>query len=137
MIDRHAFRNCRSLERFTFPKLSTRLDTIIQAGKYVDIEDKIDNIRHLVERRGSELFVSEVESVTQRWRALVKGTLGQIDRLLTYYELKEATTLLELAMWKSKIDQVQVKPSANRDAYRNDIPGPVKSTILQYLDFRV
>jgi len=135
-IHRRAFDGCWCLERFMFPNLSTRLDTIIKAGKYVDIEDKIDNIRGIVvERRGNELFVSDVESVTQRWRAL-KGTLGQIDRVITYYELKEVTTLFELAMWKEK-NQAEVKPNVNRDVYRIDIPGPVKNNILQYLNFRV
>ena len=136
MIGPEAFKNCSSLETFKFPNLSTRLETIIHARKYVDIEDKIDSIRGLVvERRGNELFVSDVESVTQRWRAS-KGTLDQIDRLLTYYELREATTLLELAMWKSKMDQAEENPF-NRDVYRIDIPGPVKHIILQYLNFRV
>ena len=46
--------------------------------------------------------------------------------------------MLELAMWKSKMDQAEVKPiNINRDVYRIDIPGPVKNTILQYLNFRV
>jgi len=137
MIASTAFDNCSSLERFNFPNLSSRLDAIIQAGKYVDVENKIDEVRGIVvERRGNELFVSDVESVTQRLRAL-KGTLGQIDRLITYYEAREATTLLELAIWKSKIDQAEVKPPINRDAHRIGIPGPVKDIILQYLNFRV
>ena len=128
-IGRDSFWRCSFMERFTFPKLSTRLDTIIKTGKYVNVENKIDNIRDLVERRGSELF----------WRGryweIIKGILGRIDRIITYYELKEATTLLELAMWKSKIDQVD--SDLNRDDCRIDIPGPVKDTILQYLNFRV
>ena len=132
-IESEAFRNCTSLEKFNIPNLSSRLDAIIQAGKYVDVENKIDEVRGIVvERRGNELFVSDVESVTQRLRAL-KGTLGRIERLLTYYELREATTLLELAMWKSKMDQASTNP-INRDVYRIDIPGPVRDTILQYLE---
>ena len=59
-----AFRNCTSLERFTFPKLSTRLDTIIKTGKYVNVENKIDNIRDLVERRDSDLFLCHTEIVS-------------------------------------------------------------------------
>jgi len=138
-----AFEGCTSLERLIFRGLSTRLNNIIQA-RQIEVEDKIDNIRgDLVERRGSEIFISEVVWVRVRrltqgshW-SVFKGRIDRIDKALAYYELKEATTLLELAMWKSKIDQVEVKPSANRDAYRIDIPGPVKSTILQYLDCRV
>ena len=136
-----AFAKCTSLERFTFPKLSFRLDTIIQAGKYVNVENKIDNIRDLVERSDSDLFISATPRLYllakgQHWKG-VKEALGRIDRLLTYYELKEATTLLELAMWKSKMDQAEEASDINRDLYRIDIPGPVKNTILQYLNFRV
>ena len=137
-ISSNPFEECSSLERFTFPKLSTRLDTIIQLGQR-EVEDKIDNIRgNLVARRGSELFVSavSVEMFCCNWKTR-REFFGRIDRLITYYELKEATTLLELAMWKAKIDQAKAKPPINRDVHRIDIPGPVKNTILQYLNFRV
>ena len=43
--------------------------------------------------------------------------------------------LFELALWKAKIDQVDdVDEITSRDAYRIEVPGPVKDTILQYLD---
>jgi len=133
-IDVDAFEDCSSLERFTFPNLSTRLNTITRAGQR-EVEDKIDNIRgNLVERRDSELFVSAVSVVMfcYNWK-IRRKVFGRIDRLIAYYELKEATTLLELAMWRSKIDQAEARPPINRDEYRLDIPGPVKDTILQYL----
>ena len=82
------------------------------------------------------MFISDKRLVQgQNWSTL-RGVFGRIDQLLTYYELREATTLLELAMWKSKIDQVE-ENLINRDEYRIDIPGPVRDTILQYLNFRV
>ena len=124
-----------SLQRLKFPNLSTRLETIIQLGQ-TEVEDKIDNISDLVERSGSEMFVSDVRFVHGLHWITTRGILGRIDRLLTYYELKEATTLLELALWKSNINQAEMKHT-NRVHYRIDIPGPVKNTILQYLDFRV
>ena len=133
-ISSTAFESCSSLERFTFPTLSARLDTISQAGKYENVENRIDGIRRSVERRSSELFVSEAR-VGPNWKR-TRVILGRIDQFLTYYELKEATTLLELAIWKSKIDQAEVK-HVNRDAHRIDIPGPVKDNILQFLNFRV
>jgi len=140
-IASNAFGSCTSLERFTFPNLSIRMDNIIRVGQ-TEVENKIDHIRHLVERSGSELFVS-VSSGEWRinWQRhgnweTIKQTLDQIDRLITCYELKEATTLLELAMWKSKMDKASTNP-INRDVYRIDIPGPVKDAILQFLNFRV
>ena len=73
------------------------------------------------------MFISDVRLVQgQNWNIL-RSAFGRIDRLTTYYELKEATTLLELAMWKSKMDQVE-ENLLNRDAHRIDIPGPVRDT---------
>ena len=127
-------------ERFEFPSLSIRLDNIIRAGQ-TEVGNKIDNIRGLV-RRGSELFIPAsfpsfgIIKEGGNWK-IVKEVLDQIERLITYYEVKEATTLLELAMWKSKIDQAEVEHVKNRDEYRIDIPGPVKNNILSYMNFKV
>ena len=52
--------------------------------------------------------------------------------IFKYHEIKEATTLFELALWKAKIDQEEHPIS--REAYRIEVPGPVKDAILQYLD---
>jgi len=133
-----AFGRCLSLERFSFPNLATRLDITINDGKYEDVEVKVDNIivrGFGIRRRGSELFISDVAFVQDNW-IRTRGIISRIDRLITYYEVREATTLLELAMWKSKIDQASTNP-INRDVYRIDIPGPVKDSILQFLNFRV
>jgi len=138
-IDRRTFEMFTSLERFTFPTLSTRLESIIRAGQ-TEVEDDIDIVRStMVQRRGSELFIPYATLSPWRddiWKAVREG-LGRIDRTITYYELKEATTLLELAMWKANIDKAEVKPSIiiNRDKYRIDIPGPVKDNIVQYLNW--
>jgi len=53
---------------------------------------------------------------------------------VSYYELKEATSTFELALWKSKLDQSDAINTTNRAAYLIDVPGPVKDTLLQYLD---
>ena len=57
--------------------------------------------------------------------------------MVSYYELKEATSMFELALWKSKLDQADATNATNRVAYRMDVPGPVKDTMLQYLDYNV
>jgi len=133
-----AFERCINLERFTFHSLSTRLESIIEDGKYEDVVNKIDDIRDIVERRGSEMFISDKRLVQGRNWDTLRSVLCRIDRVITYYEVKEATTLLELAMWKSKIDQADENfINIKRDACRIDIPGPVKDTIMQYLNFRV
>ena len=65
----------------------------------------------------------------------VKRRIDQVVKLITYYEIKEATTQFELAMWKFNIDQAE-NPT-ERAAYRLEVPGPIKDTILQFLQMGV
>ena len=74
--------------------------------------------------------------VTRRssW-SLIQQHFGQIVRMIKYYEIREATMLFELAMWKAKMmnqagDDITLR---DRDSYRYEVPGPVKDAILQYL----
>ena len=62
-----------------------------------------------------------------------KEKLDKIVKLITYYEVKEATTLFELALWKAKIDQADRGRLLIRGSCRVEVPGPVKDSILQYL----
>lgn len=115
-----AFNNCVSLERFIFPNLSTRLDNIIQAGQR-GIEAKMDDIP-AIEWRSGELIIPPVrrEAEFPLWRMELteayKEKLAKIVRLIRYYEIKEATTLFELALRKTRIDQVDDASNINRDA---------------------
>ena len=128
---KEAFHNCGALERFLFPTTSCRLENIIQTSHWEDLEDKLNEVRGVVQWESDELFVSR--PTHHNWGD-TKRDLGRISRLVSYYELKDATTTFELAMWKSKLDQADATNSTNRAAYRIDVPGPVKDTILQYLD---
>ena len=136
-IDDRAFKHCTSLERFNFPSLFTRLDNIIQAGQR-GIEAKLDDIP-AVEWRGGELVIPCVhQEIEEPWgkETIVevdKEKLNKIISWISYYEIKEATTLFELSLWKARIDQVDDADEINRDAQRIEVPGPVKDTILQYL----
>jgi len=57
---------------------------------------------------------------------------------LSYHEMKEATTLFELALWKSRIDQAADDAyDMNRNACRIEVPGPVKDIILQYIGYNI
>ena len=90
----------------------------------------MNDVRGVVQWESCDLFVSRSK---RSWKK-IKRDLGRIARLVSYYELKDATTTFELAMWKFKLDQADATNSTNRAAYRIDVPGPVKDTILQYLD---
>ena len=133
-----AFDVFSALERITFPNLSTRLDNIIQAGQ-VDIQEKVQqciNRSEMIEwRRGHTIYIPvEVMRSRDEWDTTSKQSLDQIISWIKYYEMKEATTLFELALWKAKIDQVDETTPFDRDACRVDVPGPVKDSILQCLN---
>ncbi len=48
-----------------------------------------------------ELLLGERD---QNWNDIRKD-FGRIARLVSYYEVREATSTFELALWKSKLDQ--------------------------------
>lgn len=139
-----ALKDCPTLGRFTFPSITSRLDDIIQAGQ-VNIQNKIQQCINRgdidrCERRGT-IYVC-ADTVARRflrrrgdWWYLVKvikEQLHQIVNWIKYYEMKEATSLFELALWKTKMDQVDNICESDRDTCRIDVPGPVKDSILQY-----
>ena len=130
--ERHVFGECISLERFKFPYISTRLKNVIQAGQ-TEAEIKINEIRESVEWRDGELSVSAVIFEEDAYWFIVKHRIDRVVKLITYYEIKEATTQFELAMWKFNIDRANISNPIERAACRIDVPGPVKDTILQYL----
>lgn len=127
-----AFLHCTSLERIDFPSISNRLNNIMQT-KHYQIEVQIDEVRGVVERRGSELSIpASIIDRGRHWNT-TKQHLEQIVSWIKYYEVKEATTLFELALWKA-MDQVDNNNNpAFREARRIEVPGPVKDTILLYL----
>ena len=153
-VESTTFSDCRALERFTFPNISSRLEAIIQAGQ-VDVQNKIKLYinRGGIERKREGLYIPvEVTRRRTGW-SLVQQNFRQIVKWIKYYELREATTLFELALWKAKMDQQVVEEDDDnrdrkkakidqagdtdrhddRDSFRVDVPGPVKDAILQYL----
>ena len=129
-----AFHDCSSLERFTFPIISARLDNLIQTGHWGEIENEVDEVRGVVERSG-ELFMSaQTMGGGNNWNR-VRYDLDKIIRLISYYELKEAASIFELALWKFKLDQLDKANPIPRKKCRMDVPGPVKDIILQYLPY--
>ena len=85
------------------------------------------------ERGGTTIYISVNATRRRDGWDIVQQHVRQIVSWIKYYEMKEATTLFELALWKAKIDQVDEADRRDRDKCRVDVPGPVKDTILQYL----
>ena len=96
----------------------------------------MDEVRGVVERSGGDLFVSAqtMGEGGNNWNR-VREDLDRTIRLISYYELKEATSILELALWKFKLDQVDKANPIPRKKCRMDVPGPVKDIILRYLPY--
>ena len=132
-----AFYNCTSLERFTFPTISTRLDNLIQTGHWDEINNRVGIVCGVVEMSSGELFVSAQTmgmGGERNWNR-VRDDLGNIVRAISCYELKEGTSVFELALWKFKLDQVDKANPIPRKKCRMDVPGPVKDIILQYFPY--
>ena len=132
-----AFSNCTALERSTFLTISTRLDNLIQTGHWDEINNRVGIVRGVVERSRGNLFrrlflSAQTMRGGNNWNA-VRRNLDDITRVISYYELKEATSMIELALWKFKLDQVDKANPVPRKKCRMDVPGPVKDIILAYL----
>ena len=92
-------------------------------------------VRGLVEMSGGELFVSaQAINWGSNWNQ-VRDDLDKIVRLISYYEIKEGTSIFELALWKFKLNQVDHANPIPRNKCRMDVPGSVKDIILQYLPY--
>ena len=132
-IGLRTFDNCASLDRFTFPTISTRLDNLIKTGHWEEIENEVNEVLGVVERSSGQLFVSaQIMGGGNNW-IRVRDDLDKNVRLISRYEVKEGTSIFELALWKLKLDQVDKANPIPRKKCRMDVPGPVKDTILQYL----
>ena len=77
-------------------------------------------------------MVTQLREGGNNWNRVREG-LDRTIRLLSYYELKEGTSIFELALWKFKLDQVDKANPIPRKKCRMDVPGPVKDIILTYL----
>ena len=77
----------------------------------------------------------EVEDDTFEVRDTNRETarsLYGILQMIAFYELKESSVVIELAMWKSRIDG---EPEESRADCRVAIPDPAKSLIMEYGGF--
>ena len=135
-LDMSAFDLCTSLETFTYASIATRFESIPKSGES-DIENKFKAISNEVDVRDGKLCLSATLIMggnSTKWKAVKEIVIDKIIDLLTYYEIKEATTLFELALWKAKIDMVQDETNpTSRQECRMEVPGPAKELILQYL----
>jgi hypothetical protein len=125
-----AFHDCPSVEVFSFPLFSRHL--VAMVGKWADLNNKVDEVHGVVQWGNGKLFVPPVAIEGGRNWDSIKTILRRIERTVSYYEMKEATTIYELSLWKSKLDDAG-NNTANSNDYRVAVPGPAQNTILEYL----
>ena len=58
------------------------------------------------------------------------GSLHQLLRWIYFYELKESSIQIELAMWKSRFDEDRARADC-----RTPIPDPAKTLVMEYSGF--
>ena len=158
-ICNNTFMCCAALERYKTPNLVTRFEALLRVG-YTDIVNKINNLpgvhcqitiqtprrrKQQHNRRVGEIIIPahristvvrpgynpEMQKVPYAW-VTIKPKLDTVAELIACYEKKEATTLLQLAFWKANMSQ-SIDHPINREAYRIEVPGPAKDTIMQLL----
>ena len=133
----NVFFGCIRLDCFYFPSIAARFEAMVHVGQN-EIESKVNEIPG-VHFRGGELCISTLMDENKSWETsprenmeMIQESLDRVVRLIAYYELKEATTIFELAIWRSNIIQAG-EAYQDREAFRTEVPGPVKDAILQYL----
>ena len=65
------------------------------------------------------------------WEA-IKEHFENVLTWVSYYELKEATSIIDLAMWKANIKDMGAVSIDERYACRVEVPEPARHAILQY-----
>lgn len=83
--------------------------------------NKVEEIRGVVEMRNDELFVPVA---TMRGGRNCDDVLLKIEKMVSYYNMKEAIIIYELALCKANLDEARSNVS-NRKR-------PVKDIILEY-----
>ena len=112
----------RQVIHHNLPKLSQRVRSLSVEQWQVDMTNEINNLQH------------EIEAVAM---SEIANRVGTIQSRLVYYELKGATTLLELELW-----MIQMNDMGGSDAEGRESCGVtcgadiVLPKVLEYLDSR-
>ena len=97
------FGQCASLQSFKLPTLSSRLESIIEVSNQRQIiMNKINEINKVEMRNGELMIPARGVGNGTNWKA-VREIIDKIIGVLDYYEVKDATTTIELAFWKAEI----------------------------------
>jgi len=139
MIGKNVFDDCGSMERINI--IFPRLEYIIRVG-HTTIRNEINDIDPDIQCITKEQhWICKVLGRKNTAEVLITGRrcsealrqVGQINKLIDQYELREAMVLFELALWKGKMEQADKVHTSIRGMYHIAIPEPVQEAILQYI----
>eukprot|EP00581_Thalassiosira_minuscula_P016809 CAMPEP_0183732536 /NCGR_PEP_ID=MMETSP0737-20130205/38660_1 /TAXON_ID=385413 /ORGANISM="Thalassiosira miniscula, Strain CCMP1093" /LENGTH=347 /DNA_ID=CAMNT_0025965565 /DNA_START=104 /DNA_END=1144 /DNA_ORIENTATION=+ len=126
-----AFLDCPSLETIKFPFVPMRLEAISCEGHKNAILNKIKQFPGMSMVDGEMTISPEEFDGGKGWRDC-KERLVKIRDLIAYYQFKEATTIFQLAIWKTKLAEADIVEDGNRESCLVGVPGPVAEAVLQY-----
>jgi len=134
----NAFRDCPlATIKISIPRaLSERMTRLPQECR-LSIEGRIRDLRRLeltqddnilacfpfIRDSSGGMNVEDTDDQTAQ-------SLHQILQLISFHELKESSILIELAMWKSRLDERRARADC-----RISVPDPAKSLIMEYCGF--
>ena len=115
----------------------------------LSVERRIRDLHHLelteegnvlacfpVVSRATDAEVVDVENVravdVQDTNNQTAESLHQVLRLVSFHEFKESSILIELAMWKSRLNEDRARADC-----RVSVPDPAKGLIMEYCGFTV
>eukprot|EP00581_Thalassiosira_minuscula_P032735 CAMPEP_0183784930 /NCGR_PEP_ID=MMETSP0739-20130205/66243_1 /TAXON_ID=385413 /ORGANISM="Thalassiosira miniscula, Strain CCMP1093" /LENGTH=387 /DNA_ID=CAMNT_0026028921 /DNA_START=122 /DNA_END=1285 /DNA_ORIENTATION=+ len=132
-IGRRPFENCPSLGSLKFPSIPTQLGMIECESDRADILNTIDETADVSMVDGEVLISGTPLEGGNGWMTC-KENLDRILDLIAHVQMKEATAVFELSLWKGKMAEESVVGDGNRN--REDccigIPGPVKDAVMQF-----
>ena len=147
ILDNRAFAGCCSLKQAIYMKCGVDQRFKLGCGVFhgcssplIKIRlDKISEDCHLkeLEKRINEIDDSAIQLRDRHLNLIIPvdevKSFYKVYNLIQYYGVKEATSLVELALWKAMIDQTEEEDHPiSRDACRVELPGPAKHLILKY-----
>ena len=138
MFGSRTFLNCplTAIKISIPPALSLRMARLSQECR-LSVEGRIRDMRRLeLTQDGTVLACFPLISWT--WNALdiedtdnqAAESLHRVLRLVSFHELKESSILIELAMWKSRLEEDRARADC-----RIAVPYPTKASIMEYCGF--
>ena len=102
----NVFSECPSLDCLNFPAVINRAKSLLDTDR-TGLKDMLEDIEGF-EWRGDKAVASLGSISVDNW-ATTRGIMDTALPWIKYFEMREATTIFELALWKAKIEESGTK----------------------------